>query len=151
MVVKTACSYCNKTFFRSNIRINEARKQNWKPYCSPGCLSAARIKREAFKCSNPRCSNVFERIPSEIKKSDKVFCSRSCSAIINNRERKLTQRKKTPLYPKYAGFWVALASDESTVVASAERLKPAVSKAKKQGVNNPLMFKVPTEMLPYVG
>lgn len=57
----------------------------------------------------------------------------------------------TRLYPKYAGMWVAFAQDKETVVSSAKNLEIAIRKAKEDGLKNPLMFKVPQQMLPYVG
>jgi hypothetical protein len=55
------------------------------------------------------------------------------------------------LYPEYAGLWVAFAKDKETVIGSGKSLKGAIKKAKQDGYKNPLMFKVPQKMLPYVG
>ncbi len=57
----------------------------------------------------------------------------------------------TNLYPQYAGQWVAFAEDEETVVASAKSLKTTLNQAKRMGLETPPVFKVPQEMLPYVG
>ena len=57
----------------------------------------------------------------------------------------------TKLYKKYKGLWVALKSDEITVVASGKTLREAADKAKKKGCKAPIMHKVPTELIPYVG
>ena len=57
----------------------------------------------------------------------------------------------THLYPMYAGKWVALAKDEVTVIASDKTFQKAIQTAEKQGHKHPLLFKVPTQMLPYVG
>lgn len=55
------------------------------------------------------------------------------------------------LFPKYEGKWVAFASDQKTVVGSGATLKTAITKAKKIGHSNPIMFKVPVGMQVYVG
>lgn len=55
------------------------------------------------------------------------------------------------LFPKYEGKWVAFTNDQVTVVGSGATLKTAISKAKKIGYNNPIMFKVPSGMQAYVG
>lgn len=55
------------------------------------------------------------------------------------------------LYPRYAGKWVAFAKDEETVMGSARTFKTAIKEAQSKGIKTPLMFKVPEEMLPYVG
>jgi len=57
----------------------------------------------------------------------------------------------THLYPRYAGLWVAFSKDKERVVSSAKNLEVAIKKAKEDGLKNPLMFKVPQQMLPYVG
>ena len=57
----------------------------------------------------------------------------------------------THLHPKYAGKWVAFAEDEETVVADAKSLKTVIKKAQKKGYKLPYTFKVPEEMVLYVG
>lgn len=57
----------------------------------------------------------------------------------------------THLLPKFAGLWVAFDKDEETVIAAGKNLKITIKKAENQGFINPPVFKVPTEMLPYVG
>jgi len=57
----------------------------------------------------------------------------------------------TKIYQKYKGLWVALKDDEKTVVASGNTVKEAVNKAKERGCQNPIMFRVPTKVMPYVG
>lgn len=55
------------------------------------------------------------------------------------------------IFKKYAGKWVVLAEDESSVVTSSEKAKTAFNKAKNQGIKTPILMKVPRESLPYVG
>lgn len=57
----------------------------------------------------------------------------------------------TPMFKKYKGKWVALASDEKTVVASASTAKLTIILANKKGEKRPILFKVPTKNLTYVG
>lgn len=57
----------------------------------------------------------------------------------------------TKIYQKYKGLWVALKDDEVTVVASGKTLKEALGRAKRTGFPSPIFFRVPTEILPYVG
>ncbi len=57
----------------------------------------------------------------------------------------------THLTPEYAGKWIAFAEDEETVIAASKTLKTTLNKAKKQGFKNSPVFKVPIEILPYVG
>ncbi|MBI2623142.1 MAG: hypothetical protein HYW65_01020 [Candidatus Liptonbacteria bacterium] len=55
------------------------------------------------------------------------------------------------IYRKYKGLWVALAEDEKTVVASSKEAKDAYEKARKKGVEVPIMFNVPSEFKSHVG
>lgn len=57
----------------------------------------------------------------------------------------------TKIYKKYKGFWVALLDDEKTVVGSGKSLKKALEEADKRGYKNPIIMRVPTKILPYVG
>ena len=57
----------------------------------------------------------------------------------------------TTIYKKYKGLWVALLDDEITVVGSGISLSKALDEAKKRGADNPIVMKVPTEILPYIG
>jgi len=85
-MIKTKCFHCNKIHFRSSGRVKESKKRNWKFYCSSECLIKSREKKKLYICGNPKCQNTLERRPSETVKSKrkKLFCSRSCSAIVNN-------------------------------------------------------------------
>jgi hypothetical protein len=57
----------------------------------------------------------------------------------------------TKIYKKYKGLWVALDEKERKVVAFDKEAKKAFEKARKKGVKIPILFKVPTEIIPYVG
>jgi hypothetical protein len=55
------------------------------------------------------------------------------------------------IYNKYKGMWVALKDDEVTVVGNGKTLREALNSARKKGVHDPIMHRVPTEVIPYVG
>jgi len=57
----------------------------------------------------------------------------------------------TKIYQKYKGLWVALEDDEVTVIASGSTLQEALQKARAQGRTMPILFRVPTKIMPYVG
>jgi hypothetical protein len=57
----------------------------------------------------------------------------------------------TKIYKKYKGLWVALKDDEKTVIASGKTLKEAIEKAKKTGYSEPILFRVPARIIPYIG
>ena len=52
---------------------------------------------------------------------------------------------------KYKGLWVALADDESTVLASGVSASEAFEQAKKAGHKDPILTHLPHELTAYVG
>lgn len=57
----------------------------------------------------------------------------------------------THIYKKYKGLWVGLKDDEVTVIASGETVKEVMDKSRKKGFNLPILFKVPTKIVPFIG
>lgn len=57
----------------------------------------------------------------------------------------------TDLYDQYRGQWVALKSDEKTVVSSGKTAKQAFDKAIAKGEAEPILTKLPDRLVPYVG
>lgn len=57
----------------------------------------------------------------------------------------------TKIYKKYKGLWVALKKDRKTVIASGKTVKEVMEKAQKKGYKMPILFRVPTEIIPYIG
>jgi len=57
----------------------------------------------------------------------------------------------TKIYSKYRGLWVALKDDQKTVISSGKTVNETVQKAKKKGIKEPTMFRVPDKSIPYVG
>lgn len=52
---------------------------------------------------------------------------------------------------EYKGKWVALKDDEQTVVASGKTAGEAWEQAKEEGHENPILTRVPSKVLTYVG
>ena len=57
----------------------------------------------------------------------------------------------TKIYEKYKGLWVALLDDERTVVGSGKTLRQAIQEAEKRGHKDPIVMRVPADIIPYVG
>lgn len=57
----------------------------------------------------------------------------------------------TKIVQKYKGKWVSLTGDEKKVISSGKSAKGTLEKAQKKGYKNPILFKVPIAVLPYVG
>ena len=57
----------------------------------------------------------------------------------------------TKIYTKYKGLWVGLKEDNKTVVAFGDTMAEMMEIAQKKGFKNPVVFRVPNEILPFVG
>ena len=57
----------------------------------------------------------------------------------------------TPLFKKYKGQWVALKDDEVTVISHGAVAKKVIDDASRKGFDKPILFKVPSKILTYVG
>jgi hypothetical protein len=57
----------------------------------------------------------------------------------------------TKIYEKYKGLWIVLDEKEKKVIAFDKEAKKAFEKARKKGIKIPILFKVPSEIIPYVG
>ena len=57
----------------------------------------------------------------------------------------------TNLFNKYKGKWVALKDDEVTVIASGNAAKEVLNKAIKNGYQKPILFRVPSKKVAYIG
>lgn len=55
------------------------------------------------------------------------------------------------IYKKYKGLWVALKDDEKSVIASGKTAMDVMDKAQKKGFKQPILVRMPTKILPYVG
>ena|SRR3989344_7644990 len=83
------CDYCGAQFTRPKGQYQEALKFNWRQFCSFKCRNDIKRKSVGMLCSNPECGKNITRSPREIKKNrtGKFYCSYTCSARINNRNR----------------------------------------------------------------
>jgi len=63
----------------------------------------------------------------------------------------LPMKDWTEVQRKYGGQWVAFLDDEQTVVGSDSTLRGALEQAAENGHKDPIMARMPTEVMPYVG
>lgn len=94
------CKQCNNTFYRTKKKIRDALNPNLPmtyDFCSKKCKSKSEIKSQNVICSN--CQITFIKKLAEIKKAPNHFCSKSCSATYNNKNKTHgTRRSKLELY-----------------------------------------------------
>ncbi len=88
------CQNCDRQTTKSNGRYNEAVKNGWNFFCSIKCRYNYQEKSKEFKCV--RCSKLIKKTPAQIRKTkSNVFCSKSCAACYNNKNKhKGTRRSK---------------------------------------------------------
>ncbi len=55
------------------------------------------------------------------------------------------------IYKKYKGMWVALASDEVTVLGVGKTVKEALLKATKKSDEKPILTRMPENLTAFVG
>ena len=51
---------------------------------------------------------------------------------------------------KYVGFWVALNESRTKVAGYGKSIETALAKAKKKGIKDPILTKIPSENLGYL-
>jgi len=51
---------------------------------------------------------------------------------------------------RYMGLWVALNDSRTRVAAYGDTIEDALSKAKKKGIKDPILTKIPSENLGYL-
>ena len=84
------CYQCGNTFYKEKKSIvtylNDNPKHSIK-YCSSKCRSLDKTTKQLINCTN--CNNEFLKLPNQIKKSKSGnhFCSRSCAATHNNKNK----------------------------------------------------------------
>lgn len=57
----------------------------------------------------------------------------------------------TKIYREYKGKWVALTPDRKSVITSGSNAKKVFDEAHKKGFNEPIITKIPTEIVTLVG
>ena len=88
--LKCECYHCGKNYLLEKSSIDyELKNENGRnKYCSNKCKHKSRNKKEKVSCAT--CGDKFIKELKEIKKSKSGnhFCTRSCSAIYNNKNKK---------------------------------------------------------------
>lgn len=82
-LVKVFCKKCEKSFYRSERRYNENIKLGHNFYCSRKCEYSYKTTKKLLICGN--CGKSFLRELNGISLHN--YCSQTCAAIVNNRNR----------------------------------------------------------------
>jgi hypothetical protein len=93
------CYLCQKTFYTEKKKITSFLKHQTKPpkYCSHDCQIKSKDTKIELSCTN--CNTIFRRQQKELKKANNYFCSKSCSASYNNKNKTTgNRRSKLEIY-----------------------------------------------------
>ncbi|MEX2090977.1 MAG: hypothetical protein WD989_02525 [Candidatus Paceibacterota bacterium] len=88
--IKVQCHFCNRQFLTKTSYVVFNKQLGYRSFCSKNCEGEYRKTGKWLICSNDGCKKTFYRILSGISSFN--YCSRSCSATINN--------KKFPKWPE---------------------------------------------------
>ncbi len=86
-LARLRCLHCRKVFPLEKFRVQRAVERGTGKYCSQTCARHARRTSQEVLCFN--CKNSFRKLGVELKRTSKHFCSRSCAAHYNNRNKNL--------------------------------------------------------------
>jgi very-short-patch-repair endonuclease len=100
---KLNCCHCQEEYEVKKRRYYEARSElkikKKKNYCSKKCLYSGRGINERIKVNCLNCEKEFDKLYCELKKTQNSFCSRSCAATYNNKNKTHgTRRSKLEIY-----------------------------------------------------
>ena len=93
------CYTCNKLFFKTKLEITFELKHNegYVKYCSRRCKDKSQELKQKVICL--QCDKEFYKTLSQINKFSNHFCSQSCSATYNNKNKKHgTRRSKLEIW-----------------------------------------------------
>jgi hypothetical protein len=93
------CYTCSNIFLTEKRYITRWLKKSIRPpkFCSKKCQILSLKTKENVICLN--CKIEFSKYPQEIKRNQNHFCSRSCSATFNNKNKTHgTRRSKLEIY-----------------------------------------------------
>ena len=99
--IKVLCEQCGKEFQREKGRYNEAVKRNWKQFCSHKCMTMDRTKAQEVLCKF--CGKKFIKEFSFIKNNPNHFCSSSCAATFNNKNRIQSEETRQKISKSLSG------------------------------------------------
>ena len=86
--LKLQCEFCGSAFdkIKKEVVYELKHKRGYLKFCSKNCTgSHNKETSEYVNCCN--CLVSFKKLPKEIKKTENHFCSRSCSATYNNKNK----------------------------------------------------------------
>lgn len=87
------CEQCNELHYKAQCELIKGYQRNKRFFCSRKCHHDYQSTTQKVVCTN--CNTVFEKLPSQItkSKSGNNFCSKSCAATFNNKNKSYGTRR----------------------------------------------------------
>lgn len=93
------CEQCNELHYKAQCEIIKGYARNKRFFCSRKCHHNYQSTMQEVSCAN--CNLTFKKLPNQIakSKSGNNFCSKSCAATFNNKNKSHgTRRSKLEQY-----------------------------------------------------
>jgi hypothetical protein len=85
------CENCKELHYKPQCEILRGLRRNKKFFCSRECDSQYKVTKQKVECKN--CKIIFQKTLSQIAKTKNNFCSKSCAATFNNKNKKFGTRR----------------------------------------------------------
>ena len=85
------CKQCSTPHYKEEHELTRGIRRNKDFFCSRECLHNHQSTGQEVVCAN--CSTSFSKLPSQIAKTKNNFCSKSCAATYNNKNKKFGTRR----------------------------------------------------------
>jgi hypothetical protein len=85
------CEQCGELHYKAQCEIIKGLRRNKKFFCSRACHGKYHATKQEVICAN--CGINFLKTPSRIAKTNNNFCSKSCAATFNNKNKKFGTRR----------------------------------------------------------
>lgn len=85
------CANCKNLHYKAQCEIIKGLRRNKRFFCSSKCHSEYHTTKQKVVCAN--CGIDFLKLISQITKTKNNFCSKSCAATFNNKNKKFGTRR----------------------------------------------------------
>lgn len=85
------CDQCEILHYKAHCEIIKGLQRNKKFFCSRACHAKYHSTSINVECAN--CNLKFLKLPSQINKTKNNFCSKSCAATFNNKNKQYGIRR----------------------------------------------------------
>ena len=99
--IKETCGYCEKTFYNTLKLHTQGMRTSVNKilFCSTTCSNKIRTRKGKTDVLCINCNDSFSKHNSQILKTKNNFCSKSCAATYNNKNKSHgTRRSKLEIY-----------------------------------------------------